>query len=207
VSALAAASPEVTRKPVTLSTLPSRVDPDALRAEVKLHEQLWELPVGITESALAPALLRMYPGEHVLIAGPQRSGRSGLLRAIASLFTEAAPDVGLTVVATRPSPLRMLDASQVVTVSDQLPDALTAVIEAGGRQVILIDDADTPDDPDEAISKLLQQRLPEVHLIVAGRADTLRSAYGHWTQQVRRSRCGVLLRPDIDMNGDLLGDC
>jgi S-DNA-T family DNA segregation ATPase FtsK/SpoIIIE len=205
VSTLAARSPKATRKPVTLSTLPSRVDPAALGSEVKLDEHLWELPVGITESTLAPALLRVYPSEHVLIAGPQRSGRSGLLRAIASLFTTTAPNVGLTVVATRPSPLRMLDVSRVITAADQLPEALTAVTETGGRQVVLIDDADTLDDPEEAITTLLKQRLPEVHLIVAGRADTLRSAYGHWTQPVRRSRSGVLLRPDIDMDGDLLG--
>jgi S-DNA-T family DNA segregation ATPase FtsK/SpoIIIE len=205
VSRQAAGSPEATRKLVTLSTLPSRVDPAVLCSEVRLDEQLWELPVGITESALAPALLRVYPGEHVLISGPQRSGRSGLLNAIASLFAMTAPEVGLSVVATRPSPLRMLDVSRVITDADQLPEALTAVTEAGGRQVVLIDDADSLDDPDEAIVKLLKQRLPDVHLIVAGRADTLRSAYGHWTQQVRRSRCGVLLRPDIDMDGDLLG--
>jgi DNA segregation ATPase FtsK/SpoIIIE, S-DNA-T family len=204
VSTLTAGLPEPTRKPVTLSTLPSRVDPAVLWSETKLGEQLWELPVGITESALAPALLRVYPGEHVLVAGPQRSGRSGLLCAIASLLTITAPDVGLTVVATRPSPLRMLDGSRMITDADQLPDALTAVTEAGGRQVILIDDAETVEDPDEAIITLLKQRLPEVHLIVAGRADTLRSAYGHWTQQVRRSRSGVLLRPDVDMDGDLL---
>jgi S-DNA-T family DNA segregation ATPase FtsK/SpoIIIE len=195
----------VTRLPVTLSTLPSRVDPAVLRSEVRLSEQLWELPVGITESTLAPALLRVYPGEHVLIAGPQRSGRSGLLHAIASLLSAAAPKVGLTVVATRPSPLRMLDVAQLITAADQLPEALTALTEAAGRQVILVDDADMLDDPDETITKLVKQRLPEVHLIVVGRADTLRSAYGHWTQQVRRSRSGVLLRPDIDMDGDLLG--
>jgi S-DNA-T family DNA segregation ATPase FtsK/SpoIIIE len=202
---LAAGSPEAIRKPVTLSTLPSRVDPAVLRSEVKLDEQLWQLPVGITESALTPALLRVYPGEHVLIAGPQRSGRSGLLGAIASLLTAFAPEVGVTVVATRPSPLRVLDVSRVITVADQLPDVLSAVAEAGGRQVILIDDADALDDPDEVIIKLLKARLPDVHLIVAGRADTLRSAYGHWTQQVRRSRSGVLLRPDVDLDGDLLG--
>ena len=205
VSTLAKSTPGATRPLVTLSTLPSRVDPAVLCSEVKLDEQLWELPVGITESALAPALLRVYPGEHALIAGPQRSGRSGLLRAIASLLTTTAPDVALTVVATRPSPLRMLDVARMVTDADQLPDALAAVTEAGGRQVVFIDDADTLDDPDDVLTNLLKQRLPEVHLIAAGRADTLRSSYGHWTQQVRRSRSGVLLRPDIDMDGDLLG--
>jgi S-DNA-T family DNA segregation ATPase FtsK/SpoIIIE len=205
VSIRAAASPKANRKLVTLSTLPSRVDPAELCSEMKLDEQLWEIPVGITESALEPALLRVYPGEHVLVGGPPRSGRSGLLRAIAALFTATAPEVTLTVVATRPSPLRMLDVSRLITAADQLPDALTAVSEAGGRQVILIDDADSLDDPDDAIVNLLKQNLTDVHLVVAGRADTLRSAYGHWTQQVRRSRSGVLLRPDIDMDGDLLG--
>jgi DNA segregation ATPase FtsK/SpoIIIE, S-DNA-T family len=71
--------------------------------------------------------------------------------------------------------------------------------------VILIDDSDTLDDPGNAIITLLNQRLPELHLIIAGRADTLRSAYGHWTQQLRRSRSGVLLRPDVNLDGDLLG--
>jgi S-DNA-T family DNA segregation ATPase FtsK/SpoIIIE len=93
----------------------------------------------------------------------------------------------------------------VISQAGELPDALAAVAESGRRQVILIDDAEALDDPAGAIERLLKQRLPDVHLIAAGRADTLRSAYGHWTQEVRRSRSGVLLRPDIDLDGDLLG--
>ena len=205
VARVAAGASAASRRPVTLSTLPTEVDPAALRDEMNLDTQMWSLPVGIAESSLAPAVLRVYQGEHALVAGPPRSGRSGLLRALVSLLTTTAPDVGLTVVATRPSPLRALDVAQVITQADELPDALAAVAESGGRQVVLIDDADALDDPDGAIERLLKQRLPEVHLIAAGRADTLRSAYGHWTQQVRRSRSGVLLRPDVDLDGDLLG--
>jgi S-DNA-T family DNA segregation ATPase FtsK/SpoIIIE len=201
---IAAGAAAVTRRPVTLSTLPTKVDPTVLRNEMHLDTQMWLLPVGIAESTLAPAVLRVYSAEHALIAGPPRSGRSGLLHALASLLT-TAPDVGLTVVAPRPSPLRGLDLARVVTQEDELPDRLAAVAESGGRHVILVDDADALDDPAGAIERLLKQRLPEVHLIAAGRADTLRSAYGHWTQQVRRSRSGVLLRPDTDLDGDLLG--
>ncbi|MGH3767320.1 MAG: FtsK/SpoIIIE domain-containing protein, partial [Pseudonocardiaceae bacterium] len=205
VARVTAGRPAANRRPVTLSTLPTQVDPSALLTEIHLDTQMWSLPVGIAESTLAPAVLRVYQAEHVLIAGPSRSGRSGVLRALAQMLTAAAPEVGLTVVATRPSPLRTLESAQVITQADELPDVLAAVAASGGRQVIMIDDADALDDPTGAIEKLVKQRLPDVHLITAGRADTLRSAYGHWSQQVRRSRSGLLLRPDIDLDGDLLG--
>jgi S-DNA-T family DNA segregation ATPase FtsK/SpoIIIE len=32
-----------------------------------------------------------------------------------------------------------------------------------------------------------------------------RRTYGSWTQRVRDGRCGVLLVPDHDLDGDLLG--
>ncbi|MGH8909742.1 MAG: hypothetical protein ACRD0K_25435, partial [Egibacteraceae bacterium] len=61
------------------------------------------------------------------------------------------------------------------------------------------------DDVAGAVDRLLRRLLPDVRVIAAGRADVLRSAYGHWTQTVRRSGAGVLLRPDTDLDGDLLG--
>jgi S-DNA-T family DNA segregation ATPase FtsK/SpoIIIE len=42
-------------------------------------------------------------------------------------------------------------------------------------------------------------------VVAAGRPDGLRRAYGHWTEKLRLSRCGVLLSPDHDLDGDLLG--
>ena len=44
-----------------------------------------------------------------------------------------------------------------------------------------------------------------MHVVAAGRADVLRGLYHHWTRTVRRSRLGVLLRPDVDLDGELLG--
>ena len=40
----------------------------------------------------------------------------------------------------------------------------------------------------------------------AGRPDALRTAYGHWTGAVRRSRIGLLLSACADIDGDLLGE-
>jgi S-DNA-T family DNA segregation ATPase FtsK/SpoIIIE len=205
VSLIAAATAAPSRPPAPLGTLPVSADPHELSEVMSLDSELWLLPVGIAESTLAPAALRIYPAEHVMIAGPARSGRSGLLCALAQLLTTAAPKVGLTVVATRPSPLRQLSGVERVVTDDQLlPEALAQVAEVGGRQVVLIDDAEALDDPVGAVDALIKRLLPEVHVIAAGRADMLRSAYGHWTQTVRRSGTGVLLRPDIDFDGDLL---
>jgi len=205
VDRIAAAASVPLRSPMELGTLPVSVDPHELSDAVRLDNEPWLLPVGIAESTHTPATLRVYPAEHVLIAGPARSGRSGVLYALARLLATATPKVGLTVIATRPSPLRQLDGvGQVVTDAQALPEALAQVADAGSRHVVLIDDAEALDDPAGAVNALLKRLLPDVHIFAAGRTDLLRSAYGHWTQTVRRSGTGVLLRPDVDFDGDLL---
>jgi S-DNA-T family DNA segregation ATPase FtsK/SpoIIIE len=74
-----------------------------------------------------------------------------------------------------------------------------------GPIVLLIDDAEDFDDGDGAIAGLLSAARPDLHVIAAGRSESLRSLYGHWTKTVARSKTGVLLRPNIDFDGDLLG--
>lgn len=74
-----------------------------------------------------------------------------------------------------------------------------------GPVVVLIDDAESVDDADGAIAGLLSGAGPQLHVVVAGRSDALRAAYGHWTKAVRASKTGVLLRPNADLDGDLLG--
>lgn len=202
---IAATASRALRPPMPVGTLPVTVDPHHLRDAMRLDGEPWLLPVGIAEATLTPAVLRLYPTEHVLIAGPARSGRSGLLCALTQLLATATSTVGLTVVATRPSPLRHLAGiDHVVTNTQELPEVLAQVADAAGRQVVLIDDAEALDDPAGAVDALLKKLLPNVHVIAAGRADLLRSAYGHWTHTVRRCGTGVLLRPDIDYDGDLL---
>jgi S-DNA-T family DNA segregation ATPase FtsK/SpoIIIE len=74
-----------------------------------------------------------------------------------------------------------------------------------GPLVIMIDDAERFDDSDQAISGLINAALPDLRIIAAGRSDDLRGLYSHWTKTIRKSRCGVLLQPNIDYDGELLG--
>jgi S-DNA-T family DNA segregation ATPase FtsK/SpoIIIE len=72
------------------------------------------------------------------------------------------------------------------------------------RTVLVVDDAELVDDSDSILLRLVGGRS-EVTVVAAGRIDVLRSAYGHWTQALRRQRCGLLLRPTSDLDGDVLG--
>ena len=67
---------------------------------------------------------------------------------------------------------------------------------------MLIDDAELVDDPEGVLARLL---AGEANVLAAGRVDALRSAYGHWTQELRRRRRGLLLQPGSDVDGDLFG--
>ncbi|MDQ3932399.1 MAG: FtsK/SpoIIIE domain-containing protein, partial [Actinomycetota bacterium] len=206
IAALTAEVAPPVRPPAALGTLPQMVVPEPLAASARFDSWPWLVPVGIAEYSLAPAMLRLYEGEHALIAGPARSGRTSALCALARLARTACPGIQLTGVTPRPSRLRVSpDLDGLVTDAHRLPEVLQALGEDPRPQLLLVDDADAQDDSQGAFEQLLRRRRPDVHLIVAGRANVLRSLYGHWTQSVRRSKCGVLLRPDVDLDGDLLG--
>jgi S-DNA-T family DNA segregation ATPase FtsK/SpoIIIE len=71
--------------------------------------------------------------------------------------------------------------------------------------VVLVDDADRTDDDHRVLAELAAERRPDRHVIAAARADRLRTLYGHWTRELRADRTGMLLHPDPDLDGDLLG--
>src|SRR3954469_4124923 len=84
-------------------------------------------------------------------------------------------------------------------------DAVAAVAGHGGAALLLVDDAEQVDDRGGALAALLARAPPHVHVVAAGRSDVLRTAYEHWTRGLRRSRAGVLLAPNADLDGELLG--
>jgi S-DNA-T family DNA segregation ATPase FtsK/SpoIIIE len=138
-----------------------------------------------------------------LVAGPARSGKSSALALIAHLAKRDGAAVHL--VASGRSPLgRDCARSPILT-----PDALGMLVdeliatEPVRRHVIVVDDADLIDDGGH-LERLLATHPPRVHIIAGARGDRLRTAFRHWTVEVRRSRIGILLRPD-DIDGELLG--
>ncbi|MCU1692780.1 MAG: putative FtsK/SpoIIIE family protein [Frankiales bacterium] len=190
----------------TTATVVGVLPSDVALAELPppdLSGEPWRIPVGVRESDLQPGVLALYEGEHVLVAGPARSGRSTALWTFATALAPA----GCHVVATggRRSPLRDCPALDEWLEPAELSAGLAALRSRTGPCVLLVDDAEGFDDGDGALAGLLGAGLPDLHVVAAGRPDAVRTLYGHWTSTVRKSKTGLLLRPDVDMDGDLVG--
>lgn len=194
-------------KESAVGQLPEDVRFAELGVQADVSGEPWLVPVGVRESDLAPHFLELYEGEHLLIAGPARSGRSTLLLAIAEALRSSAASQSRPVrvwgLCDRRSPLATADLERVAVGADEVAALVAQVRLQTDPVALLVDDAERFEDGDGALEGLLS--LPHVHLIASGRSDDLRSLYSHWTKTLRKARCGVLLRPNIDYDGDLLG--
>ena len=150
----------------------------------------------------------LHPGEHLLVTGSARSGRSSALALLAQQVRAADPAARFIALTPRRSPLRALCWPEHLTGPEELAAALSAPHAVGAgeepRAVLLVDDAELVDDPSSILLRLVSG-CSTLTVIAAGRVDALRSAYGHWTQVLRRQRRGLLLRPTSDLDGDVLG--
>ncbi len=208
--ALPGGAPPAGPRPATGGPRQIEVLPDAVPVSVLLGAARAEgdpmfVPLGIGDERLAPAGFELYEGEHAIIAGPARSGRSTALIVAATVLAQSAPDLVLVAVAARRSPLRdAAGLARVVGAGPELAELAAELKAAEHPHVLLIDDADAVEDPGRALSDLLSASLPHLHVILAGRSDALRSL-GHWSVGARRSRTGLLLTPDVQVDGALLG--
>jgi S-DNA-T family DNA segregation ATPase FtsK/SpoIIIE len=206
--AIAARHAQSPRSAVPIRALPAEVSFGSLGAVAEPAEEPWRVPFGVRESDLGVAGLVLYEGEHALVAGPARSGKSTTLLTLAESLRAGQRGGGLYLAGTggRRSPLRGCPHLDRFAAGNGESTALFAHLHTvAGPAVLFVDDAEGFEDLDEAIAGLLGANLADLHVIAAGNADSLRSLYGHWTQTVRKSKVGVLLRPDVDYDGDLLG--
>jgi S-DNA-T family DNA segregation ATPase FtsK/SpoIIIE len=191
--------------PPPIGVLPESVGVEALLGAGRAEREPLFIPFGIGDETLEPAGFELYEGDHAMIAGPARTGRTTSLLVVAEVVSRLYPDIPLVGVATRRSALRECGAlSRIVTSVDELGELVAQLRESERLQMLLIDDADMVDDPTRALSDLFGASRANLHTIVAGRADALRTL-GHWSVGARRSRTGLLLQPDVQIDGPLLG--
>ena len=171
------------------------------------------IPAGLGDDRLEPWSLDLTHG-HALIAGPSRSGRSTALATIAAGLARAPVPALLVLVAPRRSPLLALDGWAAVLPDPPdgaAVDKILASFEselAGGRPVVVI--CDDVDDLGEPVAKALEglaRRGRDVPLrcVVAADNRTALRTYSGVLPQVRKSKHGVLLAPDVDIDGELFG--
>jgi S-DNA-T family DNA segregation ATPase FtsK/SpoIIIE len=205
---------DVAVRPPSIACLPSRVPEDDLRvppaagrpaagppAEERGGRRPLALPIGIEGETLCPATLELHPGDHLLVAGPARSGRTNALALLTRMAIRADPSVAVAALVPRGAgahPLRPFAPCSTVA---ELVEAVAAV-PAGRARLVVVDDAELVDDVDGVMVHLLSG---DANVLAAGRTDALRSSYGHWTQTLRRRRRGLLLAPESELDGDLFG--
>ncbi len=199
----ATGSPDPDRAPWAIELLPTEVKIPDVVGGAEVYDLEWRVPLAVGDDSLAPIAWSLHEGDHVLIAGPARSGKSTALATIAAVLRSARPDIHITALTTRRSPLADCAAVDLLVDDPGLLRAATG--KAGSEQphAILIDDAEDVDDPAGVVASLIADRRPHLHIFAAGAGDVLRSAYGHWTLAVRRSRLGLALRPNPTSDGDL----
>ena len=203
---VAATHPAPTRPPLRVEPLATEVDFGEMGAVAQLENRPWLVPVGIAERTRAAAGLVAYQGEHALVTGPARSGKSTTLLTVAAACRAARPDLAVVAVAGPRSPLSDDPLIDHGVAPGAIGDRLGALVDgAEGPVLVLVDDAESLDDVGGVLDRLSTSDRPDLLFVAAGRNDGIRTGYSHWTRPLRRSKLGVLLRPDVDLDGDILG--
>jgi S-DNA-T family DNA segregation ATPase FtsK/SpoIIIE len=177
--------------PPAIPVLPADVPAAAVRGRSTRRSSGCRLFVGLRACDLAPVAVDVPSGEHLLVVGPPRSGRTSTLARLAESWREAT------------------GSDRVVWWSGRDRSAASAhrgqLAACAGELLLVVDDADLVDDPDGQLARLVAGGQPGLTVVASARPGTLRSAYGHWTHAVRRSRRGLLLDGVDELDADLLG--
>ncbi len=184
--------------PWTTDVLPSDVTVEDFASVGRIAAEGWFLPVGIGDTALTPSGLLLGEGEHALITGPARSGKSTALVTVAAVAKAADPRLWVVAILPRRSPLG--DSPLVDQFLD--PGDLDRLGDIDRACLVLVDDAELVGD-NACLSDLIKVRCTDTKVVAAGSADAIRAMFGHWTQEIRRSRIGCALRPNVATDGDL----
>lgn len=192
-------------RPARIELLPSSV---AL-ASIEPSDRPLVASFGVTESDLATAAMDLNEG-HLLVAGPYRSGRSTALSTIASMLNASTPAARLWLLAPRPTPLVNEGLwARVAVGAAQCEETLATVAadEHEGPLILFIDDADElAEGPCAyALEPLVKARGEGLRVVAAAETLALHRSFGGWLAELRKHKQGLLLDPDVDLDGDLLG--
>src|SRR5262249_12442005 len=100
-------------------------------------------------------------GEHALIIGPARSGRSTALQRLVSAWRETYPEGWWCTVAPRRTVLGPERRNRSL-------DDIVDVVPVHGRALIAIDDAELVDDAGGVLAKIAASRRPGLTIVATG---------------------------------------
>lgn len=163
------------------------------------------IAVGLRFDDLGLATLDVGAGDRLAIVGPPGSGRSGVLVHLVDEWRGRHPDHDVAVlVGSERSPLAQSPWRCELGEwghTDQL-----GVGHGPTHRLIVVDDAERLDDEDGRLAELVgARRSSSTTVMIAGRADALRSGFDHWTAPIRRTRLGIVMAASSELDADVLG--
>ena len=176
-----------------------------------------ETYVGLGSSDLGPVAVDI-AGRHFLVVGPYRSGRTSALRLIVESLRRAAPAMDIHLLAPRRSGLSELElwTSAAVGVEDcesaaeRLAGLLLDVRPGAGEDatVVVLDDGEELADSLAApwLATLVRRgRDVGVRVVAAVERQVALGSFSPWLVELRKEKYGLLLEPDLTIDGDILG--
>lgn len=193
-----------------------RLLPESLDAsELPAHAGPGRPVIGVSDQELAPVEIDLHESSF-LVVGPRRSGKSSALATAVRSLHAADSEACFLLLAPRPSPLRGLMVwKEAYGPGPQAEEAMDRLLdEVGDRSAndpwlyLVVDDAH--EYADETLEMTLADiarrgREVRVRLLVAADRSSAQRAYSGVVQRLRSDRAGLLLQPDVDIDGDLLG--
>lgn len=145
------------------------------------------LIVGLGSHALKPDGPMVPSGDPLLVVGAARTGVTATVESCVAAW-------------------QALNGHRIIRIDRRNPIDIED-LEGDERDVlVVVDDAHRIDDDDHGtFAAIARGDRPNVMLLVGARADAVRSAYGHWTREVAKARCGVVMSNRGDPDGDVLG--
>ncbi|WP_159083486.1 FtsK/SpoIIIE domain-containing protein [Nocardioides terrigena] len=197
-----------TRAPV-LGRMPERV----VLTELPVPTDPFRLPLGIGEEDVQPVALDLSDG-HALVTGPPRSGRSTTLATLAHAARRVGDPPALVLLRTRRVPVEdgiPWDVGPVdVHAGGQRGRGLADVsdlLDRGRRVLLLCDDVDAWEDPaSEDVAELVRrERERPLRVVATSDNRSAQRAYAGLVPELRKAKQGLLLCPDVELDGDVLG--
>jgi S-DNA-T family DNA segregation ATPase FtsK/SpoIIIE len=174
------------------------------------------LPLGLDGATFTVAKVTLGDIPTFLVAGPDGAGRTTALRTLARGIFDAWPEVEAYLLAPRRNSLDegglpWRERAHGLAACESMAERLSALVlarreEATAPAVAIIDDADDLTDGMAAInleSVVKAARDDAVVVVAACHTLSAHRAYGGWLAELRRARHGLLLSPDVDIDGDL----
>lgn len=201
-----AAAPEIRLLPLKVA-----------RAELPAPGRPLEAVVGIGNTTLEPVSIDLAE-RHVLVVGPYRSGRTSALRIMAESLRKSAPSVELHLLSPRRNWLSEPGLWTSVAVGVEECEAaverlseLVLTGRSGGSDeplVVVLDDGDELADSlaGQSLATIVRRgRDVGVRVVAAVERQVVLSTFSPWLVELRKEKYGLLLEPDLMVDGDILG--